>query len=234
MFPDSDEGSYRIDFTAVVTGTEIEVLGNSEVILDGDTTPDQSDNTDFGIAPLSQSVVLTFVINNLGSEDLNLTGNPDRVVVTGDPDFIVTQQPISPVTAGGASTFEITFDPNSYGMQTAIVSIASNDYDENPYDFVIQGKCAHFGDQQVISTQAKEAFSVYACDLDGDGDNDVLHATMWLDQIAWYENLGSGTFSSEQVISPQTVGAQSVYACDLDGDGDNDVLSASYFDNKIA
>jgi len=231
---DSDEGSYQISLTAVALGPEIEVMGNGQIIADGDTTPDTIDNTDFGIVPISQSVVLTFVINNLGSEDLNLTGNPDRVVVTGDPDFIVTQQPTSPVTAGGATTFEITFDPNSYGMQTATVSITSNDYDENPYDFVIQGKCTNFGDQQVISTQANDVFSVYACDLDGDGDNDVLHATMWLDQIAWYENLGGGTFGSEQVISPLSIGAQSVYACDLDGDGDNDVLSASHFNNEIA
>ncbi|GAG09033.1 unnamed protein product, partial [marine sediment metagenome] len=31
--------------------------------------------------------------------------------------------------------------------------------------------------------------SVYATDLDGDGDADVLSASLWDDKIAWYENL---------------------------------------------
>ncbi|GAF75646.1 unnamed protein product, partial [marine sediment metagenome] len=91
-----------------------------------------------------------------------------------------------------------------------------------------------FGGQQVISTQADGAQSVYACDLDGDGDNDVLSASRIDDKIAWYENLGGGAFGSQQVISTQADYPAAVYACDLDGDGDNDVLSASYYDNKIA
>jgi len=36
---------------------------------------------------------------------------------------------------------------------------------------------AAFGAQQVVTTSANGAFSVYACDLDGDGDNDVLSAS---------------------------------------------------------
>jgi hypothetical protein len=35
------------------------------------------------------------------------------------------------------------------------------------------------------------ARTVYACDLDGDGDNDVLSASSDDDKIAWYENLRS-------------------------------------------
>ncbi len=34
--------------------------------------------------------------------------------------------------------------------------------------------------------------SVYAQDLDGDGDMDVLSASHIDDKIAWYENDGSG------------------------------------------
>ena len=48
---------------------------------------------------------------------------------------------------------------------------------------------AAFGPQQVITTSADGPLSVYATDLDGDGDADVLSAS-WLDnKIAWYENL---------------------------------------------
>ena len=84
-----------------------------------------------------------------------------------------------------------------------------------------------FGAQQVISSQASGAWSVYATDLDGDGDADVLSASSYDDKIAWYENLGGGVFGSQQVISTQANSPWSVYATDLDGDGDADVLSAS-------
>ena len=45
-----------------------------------------------------------------------------------------------------------------------------------------------FGPQQVITTAANGAYSVYAVDLDGDGDADVLSASILDDKIAWYEN----------------------------------------------
>ena len=89
-----------------------------------------------------------------------------------------------------------------------------------------------FGLQQVITTSAERAKSVYATDLDGDGDADVLSASG--NNIAWYENLGGGSFGLQQVITTAAVSAQSVYAIDLDGDGDADVLSASAGDDKIA
>ena len=41
-----------------------------------------------------------------------------------------------------------------------------------------------------ITTSADYAVSVYAVDLDGDGDMDVLSASINDDKIAWYENDG--------------------------------------------
>ena len=74
---------------------------------------------------------------------------------------------------------------------------------------------------------------MYATDLDGDGDAE-LSASIHDDKIAWYENLGGGSFGSQQVITTSADGAHSVFATDLDGDGDADVLSASDHDDKIA
>ena len=92
-----------------------------------------------------------------------------------------------------------------------------------------------FGPQQVITTSANHPQSVYAADLDGDGDIDVLSASVGDDKIAWYENTdGLGAFGPQQVITRAADGAYSVYAADLDGDGDVDVLSASIDDDKIA
>ena len=44
-----------------------------------------------------------------------------------------------------------------------------------------------FGDQEVITTDAWGAKSVYAADLDGDGDMDVLSASEDDAMVAWYE-----------------------------------------------
>lgn len=92
-----------------------------------------------------------------------------------------------------------------------------------------------FGSEQIITTSADGAWSVYATDIDGDGDIDVLSASIYDDKVAWYENTdGEGSFGSQQIITTNAINARSVYAADLDGDGDMDVLSASYSDDKIA
>ena len=84
-----------------------------------------------------------------------------------------------------------------------------------------------------ITTSAGGASSVYAVDMDSDGDMDVLSASGDDDKIAWYENDGSENFT-EYVICDSADNAISVYATDIDGDGDMDVLSASRKDDKIA
>ncbi len=91
-----------------------------------------------------------------------------------------------------------------------------------------------FGPPQVVSATADGAFAVFAADLDGDGDDDVLSASLFDDTIAWYENRGLGVFGTPQAISTNADWALSVYAADVDGDGDLDALSASWNDDKIA
>jgi hypothetical protein len=90
-----------------------------------------------------------------------------------------------------------------------------------------------FGKQKIISNDSKFVSSVYATDIDNDGDQDVLSAAS--SQISWHENInGTGEFSEQNIISTSVSGGQCVFAADLDGDGDSDVLSASAYDNKIA
>ncbi len=75
--------------------------------------------------------------------------------------------------------------------------------------------------------------SVYAIDVDSDGDMDVVSASIHDDKIAWYENDGNEHFTTH-TIATDADQAYSVHAVDLDGDDDIDVLSASWIDNKIA
>ncbi|MCR9100369.1 MAG: VCBS repeat-containing protein [bacterium] len=91
-----------------------------------------------------------------------------------------------------------------------------------------------FSGAPVAGGLADGAYAVFAADLDGDGDMDVLSASFNDNKIAWYENLGGGSFGPQQVISTIMNGTLSVHAADLDGDGDVDVLSASGYDDKVA
>jgi len=87
----------------------------------------------------------------------------------------------------------------------------------------------------VIDADFRGVSSVYSADIDGDGDVDVLGAAVYLNEIAWWENLdlGSGSFY-KHTIDADFYQADKVYATDLDGDGDIDVLGGSYQGNEIA
>ena len=143
--------------------------------------------------------------------------------------------------AGSGLTFDPAqdFKPGEVVTVTAtsgITSAAGTSLTPYAWQFSAQSEAGPgtFGDQQVISTSADGATSVYAADLDGDGLLDVLSASFGDDKIAWYPNEGGGAFGSEQVITTSANSARSVYAADVDGDGDVDVLSASRDDDKIA
>jgi hypothetical protein len=164
---------------------------------------------------------------------LSALSNNDEIAWYENTDGAATfgsQQVISTLTDGAQSVAAADIDGDG---DLDVLSASLND-DEIAWYENTDG-AGTFGSQQVISTLADGARSVAAADIDGDGDLDVLSASLTDDEIAWYENTdGAGTFGSQQVISTQADAAQSVAAADIDGDGDLDVLSASAADNKIA
>lgn len=84
-----------------------------------------------------------------------------------------------------------------------------------------------YGEQLLISTEALSATSVFAFDIDGDSDIDVVSGSFYDNKIAWYENLdGQGTFGNQQIISITATGANHIVIADIDGDGDGDVLAS--------
>ena len=122
---------------------EINIKGNNVSIVDGDITPSTSDLTDFGTQLVGTgAVVRTFTIENTGVGQLNLTGTPNKVTISGAhaADFMVNLPP-TPIIApnNGSTTFQVTFTPLAKGLRTATISIANDDSDENPYNFDIQG-----------------------------------------------------------------------------------------------
>lgn len=141
---DDDENPYTFDIqgTAIIPAPEMNVVGNGVSIVDGDTTPVTTDDTDFGsVNESSGTNPNTFTIENLGTATLNLTGSSPYVTISGTnaSDFTLTATPSNSIATSGSTTFTITFDPSALGLRTATVSIANDDSDENPYTFDIQG-----------------------------------------------------------------------------------------------
>jgi len=83
----------------------------------------------------------------------------------------------------------------------------------------------------IITENADGASSVFALDIDWDGDIDILSSSYNDNKISWYENNGSQTFI-EHIISNTAYGANSIYCLDMDGDEDIDVLSAANNDDE--
>jgi len=139
---DADESPYT--FTLQGSGAtypEIQITGNGVEIADGDDTPSLTDSTYVGDVTASLGIAyVTYTINNTGSTTLNLTGTP-LVAILGDAaaEYAVTSMPSSTVSAGGSTTFTLSFDPNQVGLRNASISITSDDADESPYAFAIQG-----------------------------------------------------------------------------------------------
>jgi surface protein len=120
---------------------EINIKGNNVNIVSGSTIPGINNHTDFGdVLTSSGTIVRTFTIENTGTQNLSLNGSPIvNITGTNASDFTVTTAPVTTIASSSSTTFQITFDPSAGGNRTAIISIANNDADENPYTFAIKG-----------------------------------------------------------------------------------------------
>ncbi len=69
-------------------------------------------------------------------------------------------------------------------------------------------------------------WSIDACDIDGDGDNDIPSATHETSVLRWYENTdGTGTsWTSHQICYPY-YDADAIRGVDMDEDGDIDLIT---------
>ena len=118
---------------------EINLLGNNTNIVSGSLTTSLTNFTDFGSIFIGNTITKQFKIQNLGGTTLNLTGTP-KVSLSGSASFVVSIQPTAAsIAAGGFLTFDVVYAANLLSVETATLSIANDDSNENPYTFVIKG-----------------------------------------------------------------------------------------------
>ncbi len=116
----------------------IEVEGGGDVIANGDSTPSTNDNTNFGPVAIDDSTSETFTIRNVGGVDLWLDGDP-VITLDGSDDFSVSSQPGQTLLdPDDAVEFAIRCRPSDEGARTAVVSISSNDPDDDPFEFTVR------------------------------------------------------------------------------------------------
>jgi hypothetical protein len=98
---------------------------------------------DFGTTELGDFVTKTITVHNTGGSQLDL----GSVQVIG-PDFNLASPPASTsLPPQATTTFDVKFAARHYGTLTGSVSIASNDFDENPFNFSLTGTVAPFQPQ---------------------------------------------------------------------------------------
>jgi pimeloyl-ACP methyl ester carboxylesterase len=131
-------------FTVTAAPPSMSLSYGSTAIPNGDQSPSAAKGTDFGtVWYATGSPARAFTIKNTGSGLLNLTGTPP-VQFTGNnaSDFGMMAPPSPPVAAnGGTTTFYLVFwpAPGLASVRTALVTIASDDPNNNYYTFMVQG-----------------------------------------------------------------------------------------------
>ena len=130
---DTDENPFNFTIEGVVADTsgEIAVLDGLTGITDGETTPINFGDTTLG-TPLSR----TFTIRNLSNNVLDLYS------LTLPNGFSLQGTYSHTVAANSSTSITVQLDSQFVGSYSGEFSLSSDDTDENPFNFTIEGVVA--------------------------------------------------------------------------------------------
>ncbi|MCG8327470.1 MAG: HYR domain-containing protein, partial [Chitinophagales bacterium] len=138
--------TYTVSDAAGNTGQcsfNVNINGDAEISIedpDNNSMASGISNYDFGnVNIMGGSASGIFTITNLGDVNLLLNGNPDAIAISGSSSFSVTQPALTTIAPAGNTTFQVSYNPanDDCSEQTATISIANNDPDEDPFTFTV-------------------------------------------------------------------------------------------------
>ncbi|WP_299766142.1 T9SS type A sorting domain-containing protein [uncultured Dokdonia sp.] len=179
-------------------------------------------------------------ISSLVPADIDNDGDKDLIVAAFDTDTIfwlenLNNGAFSPkqVIMSNLSS-PITMFIEDIDGDTLLDIVLAYDYDELAWLKNINGQ-GNFAVPNDIDLSMINIDSVYAADLDSDGDNDIIANTSSTDnyvKIVWFENTDNlGTFGNRQEVytflpEPNYSIVSEVHAADIDNDSDQDIIFA--------
>ncbi len=173
----------------------------------------------------------TYVAINLA--DINGNGNFDLIAYNNGFDKIAWYPSTGLGSYGGEVIISIIDGvQGSYSLQAAdfdgdgnIDVVSANSHIGSITWFKNLDGQGSYSSPRIVAETLSSVQSVFAADLDGDGDMDILSSSNDDNQATWYKNTdGQGNFIEQQPFSIDLSGSMVVNAADLDADGDMDVV----------
>ncbi|MDP8240375.1 MAG: choice-of-anchor D domain-containing protein, partial [Candidatus Hatepunaea meridiana] len=248
---DLAEGLYESDIIFHTNDPQAEEIRvNVEVHIgeDAGISVEPGEPFDFGEVLIGERARHVVEVSNIGNDVLVL--NPMRVNNDQGLGFTSNLEgTFFELEPGDMRRVIINFIPNQAQAFTGQLHIECNDPDREVIDVELAGQgvtpppdiyLGYLADddpgisftEHTIDGDFDGPYSVYATDVDGDGNVDVLGVSYYADDITWWKNDGSENFT-EHIIEGDFDGAVSVYATDVDGDDDIDVLGTAYLADDI-
>ena len=140
---------------------------------------------DIGSSSLGTAKEISCSIKNTGDVDLMLTGSPNKVAVSGTDaaEFTVTQ-PDSPITAGNAEDFKITFLPTSVTAKKCTLTIANNTA-TNPFTLDVTASCSSIAAPSALTATLSGSTTIHLTWTDNSDNETGFKVQRSLDQVTW-------------------------------------------------
>lgn len=131
------DGTTYISGTLSVVTPEIDVERNTGGSIPSGSAANAGYNTIFAATTVGNTTApKTYHVANEGTANLSLTS----ITSSNPAEFSISLNPgATTINPSTEVDFEIIFSPTGIGLRTSTITIVSNDADENPYTFNVQG-----------------------------------------------------------------------------------------------
>ncbi|MBL9146946.1 MAG: choice-of-anchor D domain-containing protein [Verrucomicrobiaceae bacterium] len=132
---DADENPFDINLTGTGVGATSPEIAVEQPV--GTNIFDNSGVVGFGQVTVGTPSVKVFTVRNLGTA--TLSGLAVSKTGTNAAEYVIGSLGSTSLAPGSSASFSITFTPSAVGTRTAVIRVASNDADENPFDINVEG-----------------------------------------------------------------------------------------------